>query len=1156
MSFAYLLVCGLLTLATVLPAGALNFYVNPATGDNRRSVQSAQNSATPFRTITHALRIAHLVTEGRPHVIHVPAGTYSPSSGETFPLTISQTRIYLSTSGVITFDAENKSNLIRITAATSDFVLKGITFRNGLAEQGGAIYAESCSLRVVDNIFTNNRATGSGQVLYVKNGRLQFYKNLLRDNGATGDTGAVLSLHNTFADTTRREYIRNNTFYWNLAPAIQTSGNRTDISSNIFSNPDTTESRTFVAPPAILDASATAFPLIRYNMLWRTPIFYISDQADSIKLAKTVRDTVTLAQAGVKVPTFITNRPDTVAKVGSTYLYVPTTTGNKAAYIFRANFDSGRLLPSGISATEVQDQKQIRWVPTIADTGRKNIYVEIQDPVGSLQYLDYNVRVYTAETFPDTAGKGPTVRISLVPDTVTAVSRINALVPTFSTASSAGNNKYLNPRFINASISRFELEDPGSPAIDAGNPIVALRDSPGNRNNMGHFGGPGNAGAPAADTSFKELNITNLPDSVATEGQVYTYNPTLPNNPRIDVVDLIEGLTVPSSLHPFTVFGKQPPIRWTPAAGDTGTFLIGVKVFTNDGNGRQYFSVRVKPANEAPRVTSTAPSSASEDSAFSYAIAATDPNGDAITYALAKGPAGMTLSAGGLLQWTPAQADVGTDTVEVNLTDSKGAATLHRFVLQVRNTNDIPVITSEADTLAAEDSTYTYRLAVTDPDPAEKLSYRLLQNPTGMTVDSTGTLTWIPTQTQVSRHNVRVEVRDLSATRDTQSFILRVTATNDAPLVSSRPDSTATEDLAYRYTIAATDEEGGALAYALLSGPAGMALSTAGVLSWTPTQADVGRHSVTLRVSDPVGAATNQTFAVVVAQVNDAPAIAGHSPARGAGPLVLPPLVPVQFSVTATDEEGDSLAYAWQLNGLARPGAAAPALTLTPSATQLDTLTALVWDAADTTAFAWIIDGRSIPRLALDTSAVDFGEVAIGDTGRVVRMVRNPGSGSLQISELQIGDLAFAAQFSASTVAAGDSTRLELRFVPTAAEARQGTIRFSTNDPSQPTVQLRVAGAGTAVQRPAADFDGNDTVDLQDFFLFADHFGGTDPVYDLDHSGLVDFDDFFLFADHFGERSPALKRVRPAQRPANQAPALKRALAPGQPANQPPARLP
>jgi len=54
-------------------------------------------------------------------------------------------------------------------------------------------------------------------------------------------------------------------------------------------------------------------------------------------------------------------------------------------------------------------------------------------------------------------------------------------------------------------------------------------------------------------------------------------------------------------------------------------------------------------------------------------------------------------------------------------------------------------------------------------------------------------------------------------------------------------------------------------------------------------------------------------------------------------------------------------------------------------------------------------------------------------------------------------------------------------------------------------------------------FDHTDTVvDLNDFFLFADHFGRLegealyDARYDLDRSGRVDFDDFFLFVDNFG----------------------------------------
>jgi hypothetical protein len=55
----------------------------------------------------------------------------------------------------------------------------------------------------------------------------------------------------------------------------------------------------------------------------------------------------------------------------------------------------------------------------------------------------------------------------------------------------------------------------------------------------------------------------------------------------------------------------------------------------------------------------------------------------------------------------------------------------------------------------------------------------------------------------------------------------------------------------------------------------------------------------------------------------------------------------------------------------------------------------------------------------------------------------------------------------------------------------------------------------------AGDFDGSGKVDFSDFFMFADGFGGSDPLYDLDTSGKVDFSDFFIFADNFGKEERA-----------------------------------
>jgi hypothetical protein len=49
-----------------------------------------------------------------------------------------------------------------------------------------------------------------------------------------------------------------------------------------------------------------------------------------------------------------------------------------------------------------------------------------------------------------------------------------------------------------------------------------------------------------------------------------------------------------------------------------------------------------------------------------------------------------------------------------------------------------------------------------------------------------------------------------------------------------------------------------------------------------------------------------------------------------------------------------------------------------------------------------------------------------------------------------------------------------------------------------------------------ADFEGNGEVDFEDFVLFAEGFGGSEPTFDLDRDGRVGFSDFIIFAKNFG----------------------------------------
>ena len=60
------------------------------------------------------------------------------------------------------------------------------------------------------------------------------------------------------------------------------------------------------------------------------------------------------------------------------------------------------------------------------------------------------------------------------------------------------------------------------------------------------------------------------------------------------------------------------------------------------------------------------------------------------------------------------------------------------------------------------------------------------------------------------------------------------------------------------------------------------------------------------------------------------------------------------------------------------------------------------------------------------------------------------------------------------------------------------------------------------ISLPLPDFTGDGTVDFEDFFRFADHFGQDATTvevqkYDLDWDGKISFGDFFLFADQFGK---------------------------------------
>ncbi|WP_295433562.1 PKD domain-containing protein [uncultured Thiodictyon sp.] len=102
-------------------------------------------------------------------------------------------------------------------------------------------------------------------------------------------------------------------------------------------------------------------------------------------------------------------------------------------------------------------------------------------------------------------------------------------------------------------------------------------------------------------------------------------------------------------------------------------------------------TVTPPPANQAPRIDSTAPTQATVGQPYSYAVAATDGDGDTLTYSLTAGPAAMAIDpATGLIQWTPAVSDAAASPVAVGVrvVDGHGGSATQTFEITVASGTD------------------------------------------------------------------------------------------------------------------------------------------------------------------------------------------------------------------------------------------------------------------------------------------------------------------------------------------------------------------------------------------------------------------------------------------------------------------------------------
>lgn len=377
---------------------------------------------------------------------------------------------------------------------------------------------------------------------------------------------------------------------------------------------------------------------------------------------------------------------------------------------------------------------------------------------------------------------------------------------------------------------------------------------------------------PGSNDTNRAPSIAGSPPRVIRVGVAYSFTPQA-TDPDADTLTF----SIANRPNWLTFDSTDGSVAGVPLLGNEGTYN-DIEISVSDGEmsaNLQAFSITVEPntaPNMPPEISGTPPSSVNAGGNYSFMPAASDPDGDALTFGIQNLPAWASFNdQSGRLSGTPQAGDVGAyANIAITVTDGLTTASLPAFTITVIAGNSTPTISGTPSGSIVAGNAYSFVPTASDPN-GDTITFSVQNLPGWAAFDpATGELSGTPQMGDVGGYaGIVISASDGALSASLPAFTIDVIASNSAPQISGSPATAVNVGQNYAFTPTASDADGDTLNFSIQNRPAWAQFDTAtGALTGTPAAGDAGSYAnIAISVSDGNLSASLPAFSITVNQI-------------------------------------------------------------------------------------------------------------------------------------------------------------------------------------------------------------------------------------------------------------------------------------------------